>query len=201
MEGQKKFKALTNGKCYNCCSKDDRHAQCREPTRCRKCEGSGHFAARCSNTCFPTSNSKPLVSTHRSSKPPPSPHSRPPGHSTDQSLDRRFPGPQGMERRMSFGGAAPPPHGRRDGRPRELELEALGSAVNYPGNPHFRPHFAFKIASTSTEMEDHRQWLTNLALLSLKKARWEFSQGRSSKTFYVIVWKFVSMSAMPIALT
>jgi hypothetical protein len=60
-----------------------------------------------------------------------------------------------MERRRSFGST---PLGRdmpdqRGAAPRGHAGEPRGSAVNYPGNPRFRPPVAFKIANTTEEME------------------------------------------------
>jgi hypothetical protein len=51
-----------------------------------------------------------------------------------------------MERRHSFGGDAGGGfQQRRLERDGELRLDGVrGSAINYPGNPHFRPSCAFK---------------------------------------------------------
>jgi hypothetical protein len=51
--------------------------------------------------------------------------------------------------------------GRRpDVRPHELAVEVRGNAVNFPGNPRFRPRCAFKLADTSEEMESRKEMLT-----------------------------------------
>lgn len=46
-----------------------------------------------------------------------------------------------------------------------IEVEGHGSAINYPGNPWFRPSCSFKIAATSDDMEARRKMLTILAVL------------------------------------
>lgn len=42
------FKARLRGKCFRCLSKRHRLADCREPLRCIRCKGIGHFARTCS---------------------------------------------------------------------------------------------------------------------------------------------------------
>jgi hypothetical protein len=42
---------------------------------------------------------------------------------------------------------------------------ARGSAVNYPGNPRFRPRVVHKMVSASEEMEQRRQMLTLHAII------------------------------------
>jgi hypothetical protein len=68
-----------------------------------------------------------------------------------------------MERRHSFGGS----QGRVpcDFRPRATTVEAQGSAINFPGNPWFLPHVAFKMAQSSANMEEKKERLSHLALL------------------------------------
>jgi hypothetical protein len=60
-----------------------------------------------------------------------------------------------MERHHSFGDASAGSLGPRprEGKGRELELEARGNVINFPGNLRFRP------------MEDRREMLSMLALL------------------------------------
>jgi hypothetical protein len=40
-----------------------------------------------------------------------------------------------------------------------------GSAINFPGNPRFRPRVAFKVAASSKEMDDRQHLLANYALI------------------------------------
>lgn len=70
-----------------------------------------------------------------------------------------------MARRLSFGSVASMPQGPCEVQERLREAEARGSAVNYPGNPRFRPRFSFKLAYTSDDLEAQRQLLTNLAVV------------------------------------
>jgi hypothetical protein len=73
-----------------------------------------------------------------------------------------------LERRLSLGSASAGAQ-RRGGRPpreigKEVEFRG-GSAINFPGNPRFRPRVAFKMASSTEEMDDRRYLLTNYALI------------------------------------
>jgi hypothetical protein len=72
-----------------------------------------------------------------------------------------------MERRHSFGGeACRGVQRRRLERDGEVRFgEVSGSAVNYPGNPRFRPTSAFKTAHTTQEMDDRCQLLTIRAIV------------------------------------
>jgi hypothetical protein len=74
-----------------------------------------------------------------------------------------------MERRRSFG-ATPGKLGSRRGRDLEdsqrLRFAAgSSSAINFLGNPRFKPRAAFKTMQTSEEMEDRRRLFTNHALV------------------------------------
>jgi hypothetical protein len=72
-----------------------------------------------------------------------------------------------MDHRCSFGptSAEIEALGPQDDGVRGRSRELRGSAVNYPGNPRFRPRVAFKFANTSEEMEQMCIMLTNHALV------------------------------------
>lgn len=72
-----------------------------------------------------------------------------------------------MERRLSFASASAGSnrHVRRVPRLLVLDADPWGSAINYLGNPRFRPRCAWKIAATSSDMEDRKSMLTNQAVL------------------------------------
>jgi hypothetical protein len=72
-----------------------------------------------------------------------------------------------MERRRSWGNAAGGslPRRRLDASDFVWPAGTGGNAVSYPGNPHFRPHCAFKTMAASAEMERRRQHLSEHAVV------------------------------------
>jgi hypothetical protein len=71
-----------------------------------------------------------------------------------------------MERRFSFGSRSVGSLGCIDLHQSECDLpRGGGSAINFPGNLRFWPRVAFKMAATSSEMEDMKKLLSRFALL------------------------------------
>jgi hypothetical protein len=139
----------------------------REPTRCWKCGKVGHASPHC-----------PLRTAQRNFKSQPSwskPAQQLPFLSSFNNKRSALPHLKAslstpvlpMERRLSFGsvsGGSRPPRrveSHLQGRP----AAARGSAVNYPGDPRFRPRCAYKMATISSEMEQHCQHLSDHAIV------------------------------------
>jgi hypothetical protein len=120
---------------------------CRVPKRCWYCKGSGHIAISC-RAKRAHSSCPQKIQTPSKQKPTPAP---PALRSSPKSV---------MARHISVGNAST--HRDREIQP---EMEARGSAFNFPGNPRFRPRVAFKTALTSADMEERKRLLTNYALL------------------------------------
>jgi hypothetical protein len=72
-----------------------------------------------------------------------------------------------MEHRRSFGDAADGAHQwrRRVEVWLDRELGPRGSAINYLGNPGFRPRLAFRRACITEEMNQRCQYLINHAIV------------------------------------
>jgi hypothetical protein len=157
-----KFKQKMLGRCFNCLGRGHRLAQCRDPNRCWRCNGCGHISTHCSK--------KPFV---RVCPYPSSPKSK---EATTLSPDavtiRQAPTslplkPTAMERHSSLGGAAADDQQWRwrEGFRIDREREPQGSAINYPGNPRFRPRCVFKRAVISEEMNQRCRYLTKHAVV------------------------------------
>jgi hypothetical protein len=157
-----KFKQKMLGRCFNCLGRGHRLAQCRDPNRCWRCNGCGHISTHCSK--------KPFV---RVCPYPSSPKSK---EATTLSPDavtiRQAPAslplkPSAMERHSSLGGAAADDQQWRwrEGFRIDREREPQGSAINYPGNPRFRPRCVFKRAVISEEMNQRCRYLTKHAVV------------------------------------
>jgi hypothetical protein len=72
-----------------------------------------------------------------------------------------------MERRRSLGGTSVlrQDPGRLEAAAGERMAEPRGCAVNYPGNPRFRPRFAFKFSTSTADMEQREAMLSKLAVV------------------------------------
>jgi hypothetical protein len=146
-QGQKIFKSKIAGRCYNCLAFDHRVAQCHDPTRCWKCRGFDHISSRCRSKNLPPSKLQSLSTTPATTLLP---------SVADTHPASLHPPPQKviMERWRSFGnGALPMSHSTFDLLV-EDRLEYQGSAINFLGNPRFRPRVAFKMLPTFVNMED-----------------------------------------------
>jgi hypothetical protein len=53
--------------------------------------------------------------------------------------------------------------------------------INFPGNPHFRPSVAFKMATTSRDMEDSKEMLARHALVVKEKGPLALRSGEELK--------------------
>lgn len=170
-KGRGKFFEKAFGRCFNYLDRDHKRAHCRDPVKCWKCKGSGHTSSLCK---APPSTGRLRPPHHTQlqgslSFQPFSPHKC--LHSLPNCVDlaascrQESGGLSSMERRLSFSNPVPHPLGTPGARPRRQPDGPWGSAVNYPGNPRFRPLHAFKIAYTTDDMEERRQMLSDLALL------------------------------------
>jgi hypothetical protein len=147
-------RGVENSRCSNCLAKDHRAAHCREPKRCWKCKALGHLSFNCKAAC--------ISSSQLCCAPSPAPCQQ------NQFFPSIPPSETTMERRRSIRGRsdhrASPPAREEGGYPRERERES--SAINYPGNPRFRPRVAFKMLAASRDMVDKRNMMDHFALVA-----------------------------------
>jgi hypothetical protein len=139
-----KFKAA--GCCFNCLASDHQVAQCRDFSRCWKCRKFGHISSSCSKT--PSTAKRSPGSQPWVAKAPPSSSS----HLGSENFIS-------MDRRRSFGEGY-----SRNPILREADGSVRGSAINFPGNPRFRPRVAFKSAPASPAMDERKDLLSGFAL-------------------------------------
>jgi hypothetical protein len=152
MKRKKIFMTKLKGRCFNCFAKDHFRHICREPTKCWRCNKTGHTSPSCS---LPQSNLATSTPRQNSSQ----------NYASSFELAPSIASP--MDRHCSFGptSAGIEASGPRDDGVRGRSRESRGSVVNYPDNPRFRPRVAFKFANTSEEMEQMCIMLTNHALV------------------------------------
>jgi hypothetical protein len=174
-----------HGRCFNCLSLDHRVPQCRDPRRCWFCKRSGHISSSCKSKSSPASMEVAIPpkryslpasspSLHNSRTKPIQLESCPEsfplrGRELSSSLQASLPQSRSsMDRRQSFGWGSEEwqkVQRRRETPGREMRDEVRGCAVNYPGNPRFRPKFAFNLADISEEMNQRQQLLATHAVV------------------------------------
>jgi hypothetical protein len=179
------FKQRMHGRCFNCLSLDHRVDQCRDPRRCWFCKRSGHISSSCKSKSSPASMEVAIPpkryslpasspSLHNSRTKPIQLESCPEsfplrGRELSSSLQASLPQSRSsMDRRQSFGWGSEEwqkVQRRRETPGREMRDEVRGCAVNYPGNPRFRPKFAFNLADISEEMNQRQQLLATHAVV------------------------------------
>jgi hypothetical protein len=163
LPGAKSSSRKASGGRFNCLATYHQVMHCRDPARCWKCKASGHISPNCRKKRFDKAPDQPFLALSDHPSRNPSSSSTSPRHPLQQRL-QDF----GMERRpyLDVSGEGASGQRSREARLREMEMQrSRGSAVNYPGNPHFRPRVAFKLAPTSVDMEDRKEMLAHYAVV------------------------------------